>query len=466
MAKPGTDAQPLRVAIVGAGPTGFYAADQLLREKAVVVEIDMFDRLPTPYGLVRAGVAPDHQKIKSVTTAFDKVAAHPRFRFFGAVELGKHVTVDDLRRHYHQMMYTTGAQTDRRMGIPGEDLRGSHPATEFVAWYNGHPDYRDYQFDLSQERVAVVGVGNVAVDVARILSRSPAELATTDIADHALEALRASRVKEVYLLGRRGPAQAAFTNPEIKELGELEDADIVVRPDEAELDALSRAALERSPDRATQKKVEILQGYAVRVPTGKSRRLVLRFLVSPVELIGDAAGRVVAMRLARNELYATPSGTLQAKATDRVEELPVGLVFRSVGYRGVPLPGVPFNESWGVILNEKGRVLNPETKQPVRGEYTAGWIKRGPTGVIGTNKPDAAETVAAMMDDVAAGAVLEPPEATAAAAERLVRERQPEFFSYQDWLRLDAIETARGRAGGRPRVKLTRVGEMHAALGR
>jgi len=466
MAKPGTDAQPLRVAIVGAGPTGFYAADQLLREKAVVVEIDMFDRLPTPYGLVRAGVAPDHQKIKSVTAAFDKVAAHPRFRFFGAVELGKHVTVDDLRRHYHQMMYTTGAQTDRRMGIPGEDLRGSHPATEFVAWYNGHPDYRDYQFDLSQERVAVVGVGNVAVDVARILSRSPAELATTDIADHALEALRASRVKEVYLLGRRGPAQAAFTNPEIKELGELEDADIVVRPDEAELDALSRAALERSPDRATQKKVEILQGYAVRVPTGKSRRLVLRFLVSPVELIGDAAGRVVAMRLARNELYATPSGTLQAKATDRVEELPVGLVFRSVGYRGVPLPGVPFNESWGVILNEKGRVLNPETKQPVRGEYTAGWIKRGPTGVIGTNKPDAAETVAAMMDDVAAGAVLEPPEATAAAAERLVRERQPEFFSYQDWLRLDAIETARGRAGGRPRVKLTRVGEMHAALGR
>jgi len=466
MAKPGTDAQPLRVAIVGAGPTGFYAADQLLRDKAVVVEIDMFDRLPTPYGLVRAGVAPDHQKIKSVTAAFDKVAAHPRFRFFGAVELGKHVTVDDLRRHYHQMMYTTGAQTDRRMGIPGEDLRGSHPATEFVAWYNGHPDYRDYQFDLSQERVAVVGVGNVAVDVARILSRSPAELATTDIADHALEALRASRVKEVYLLGRRGPAQAAFTNPEIKELGELEDADIVVRPDEAELDALSRAALERSPDRATQKKVEILQGYALRVPTGKSRRLVLRFLVSPVELIGDAAGRVVAMRLARNELYATPSGTLQAKATDRVEELPVGLVFRSVGYRGVPLPGVPFNESWGVILNEKGRVLNPETKQPVRGEYTAGWIKRGPTGVIGTNKPDAAETVAAMMDDVAAGAVLEPPEATAAAAERLVRERQPEFFSYQDWLRLDAIETARGRAGGRPRVKLTRVGEMHAALGR
>ncbi|HEY3064407.1 MAG TPA: FAD-dependent oxidoreductase [Methylomirabilota bacterium] len=466
MATPGTDAQPLRVAIVGAGPSGFYAADQLLREKAVVVDVDVFDRLPTPYGLVRAGVAPDHQKIKSVTAAFAKVAAHPRFRFFGGVELGKHVTVEDLRRHYHQIFYSTGAQTDRRMGIPGEDLSGSHPATEFVAWYNGHPDYRDYQFDLSQERVAVVGVGNVAVDVARILSRSPAELAVTDIADHALEALRASRVKEVYLLGRRGPAQAAFTNPEIKELGELDDADLVVRADEVELDALSRAALERTPDRATQKKVEILQGYAVRPPAGKSRRLMLRFLVSPLELIGDAAGRVVSMRLARNELYATPSGTLQAKATDRIEELPVGLVFRSVGYRGVPLPGVPFNESWGVVLNEKGRVLNPETKQPVRGEYTAGWIKRGPTGVIGTNKPDAAETVTAMIEDVAAGAILTPAEPTAAAAERLVRERQPEFFSYQDWLRLDEIEVERGRASGRPRVKFTRVGEMHAALGR
>jgi ferredoxin/flavodoxin---NADP+ reductase len=466
MATPGTDAQPLRVAIVGAGPSGFYAADQLLREKGAVVEVDMFDRLPTPYGLVRAGVAPDHQKIKSVTAAFGKVAAHPRFRFFGGVELGKHVTVEDLRRHYHQIFYSTGAQTDRRMGIPGEDLSGSHPATEFVAWYNGHPDYRDYQFDLSQERVAVVGVGNVAVDVARILSRSPAELAATDIADHALEALRASRVKEIYLLGRRGPAQAAFTNPEIKELGELDDADVIVRPDEVELDALSRAALERNPDRATQKKVEILQGYALRPAAGKSRRLALRFLVSPVELIGDAAGRVVGMRLARNELYATPSGTLQAKATDRIEELPVGLVFRSVGYRGVPLPGVPFNESWGVVLNEKGRVLNPETKQPVRGEYTAGWIKRGPTGVIGTNKPDAAETVTGMMQDVAAGAVLEPAEPTAAAAERLVRERQPEFFSYQDWLRLDEIEVERGRASGRPRVKFTRVGEMHAALGR
>ena len=462
----GTSARPLRVAIVGAGPTGFYAADHLLRNPEVVVEVDMFDRLPTPYGLVRLGVAPDHQKIKFVTNAFDKVAASPRFRFYGGVEFGKDVTLADLQAHYHQIVYCTGAQTDRRMGIPGEDLTGSHPATEFVAWYNGHPDYRDCAFDLSQESVAVVGVGNVAADVVRILCRTPEELATTDIADYALEALRKSRVRDVYLLGRRGPAQAAFTNPEVRELGELADADITAIPQEVELDPLSRAAVERSQDRATRKKVEMLREYARRAPTGKSRRLVLRFLVSPVELISDGAGRVAAMRLVRNELYATSTGALQPRATDRFEELPVGLVFRSVGYRGVPLPGVPFNESWGVILNDKGRVLDPDTKQSIVGEYAAGWIKRGPTGVIGTNKPDAAETVECMFEDLARGAVLEPTRPEAAAAEALVRQRQPNYVSYTDWLKLNEIEVARGRAQGRPRVKLTSVEEMLAALGR
>ena len=462
----GTPERPLRVAIVGAGPTGFYTADHLLRNVQVVVEVDLFDRLPTPYGLVRLGVAPDHQKIKFVTNAFDKVAANPRFRFYGGVEFGKDVTLTDLKTHYHQIVYCTGAQTDRRMGIPGEDLSGSHPATEFVAWYNGHPDYRDCTFDLTQERVAVVGVGNVAVDVVRILCRTAEELAKTDIADYALDALRKSRVKEVYLLGRRGPAQAAFTNPEVKELGELADADVTARPDEVELDPLSRAAVERSQDRATQKKVEILKAYARRQPTGKSRRLTLRFLVSPVELIADGAGGVAALRLVRNELYATSTGALQPRATDQFENLPVGLVFRSVGYRGVPVPGVPFNDSWGVILNDKGRVLDPDTKQPIVGEYTAGWIKRGPTGVIGTNKPDAAETVECMFEDLARGAVLEPTRPETAAAETLVRQRQPNFFSYADWLKLDAIEVSRGRAQGRPRVKLTRLDEILSALGR
>jgi ferredoxin/flavodoxin---NADP+ reductase len=466
MTRPGSEAQPLRVAIVGAGPTGFYATDQLFRQPELVVDVDLYDRVPTPYGLVRAGVAPDHQKIKAVTAAFDKVASHPRFRFFGAVELGRHLSMDDLRAHYHMIIYTTGAQTDRRMGIPGEDLQRSHAATEFVAWYNGHPDYRDLTFDLSQERAAVVGVGNVAADVARILSRTPEELATTDIADYAFEALSASRIREVYVLGRRGPAQAAFTNPEVRELGELAGADITAHPDEVELDPLTRAALERAPDRATQKKVEILQEFSRRAPSGKSKRLVMRFLVSPVELLDDGRGGVVGMRLVRNRLYATATGTLQPKATDQVEELPIGLVFRSVGYRGVPLPGVPFNEDWGVILNEKGRVLDSETKQPLVGQYTAGWIKRGPTGVIGTNKPDAVETVTAMLEDLARDIHLRPADASPETVERLVRERQPQYLSYQDWRRLDEIETRRGKETGRPRVKFTRVKDMLAALGR
>jgi len=461
----GTAERPLRVAVVGAGPAGFYVAEHLLRRPDLVAEVDMFDRLPTPHGLVRAGVAPDHQKIKAVTGAFDKVAAHPRFRFFGGVELGKDVSPGDLRRHYHQIVYTTGAQTDRRMGVPGEDLPGSHPATEFVAWYNGHPDYRECQFDLSQERVAVVGVGNVAVDVARILCRTPEELARTDIAEHALRSLRGSRVKEVYLLGRRGAAQAAFTNPELKELGELPAADVVVVPAEVELDPLSRTALDQANDRAGTKKVEILQSYARRGVTGKPRRLTLRFLVSPVAVLDDGAGAVGGIRLVRNRLVATATGTIQAQATAQFEELPVGLVFRSVGYRGVPLPGVPFDDKWGVVLNEKGRVLDPDTKQPLVGEYTAGWIKRGPTGVIGTNKPDAAETVGAMIEDLEAGHTPEPPEPDAAAAEGLVRQRRPDFVAYADWLRLDALEIARGQARGCARVKFTRVEEMLAALG-
>jgi len=466
MTRPGTEAQPLRVAIVGAGPTGFYATDQLFRQPGLVVDVDMYDRVPTPYGLVRAGVAPDHQKIKSVTAAFDKVAAHPRFRFFGAVELGRHLSVDDLRAHYHMIIYTTGAQTDRRMGIAGEDLQRSHAATEFVAWYNGHPDYRDLTFDLSQERAAVVGVGNVAADVARILSRTPEELAATDVADYALEALSASRIREVHVLGRRGPAQAAFTNPEVRELGELTGADVTARPEEVEPDELTRQVLERAPDRATQKKVEILKDFSRRTPTGKPKRLVMRFLVSPVELLDDGRGGVAGMRLVRNRLYATATGTLQPKATDEFEHLPVGLVFRSVGYRGVPLPGVPFNDDWGVILNEKGRVLDAQSKLPLVGQYTAGWIKRGPTGVIGTNKPDAAETVTGMLEDLARDIHLRPADASPAAVERLVRERQPQYLSYQDWLRLDEIETRRGKETGRPRVKFTRVKDMLAALGR
>lgn len=466
MSQIGTLENPLRVAIVGAGPTGFYTAEHLFKQKDYEVTVDMYERLPVPFGLVRYGVAPDHPKIKSVTKVYDRIAQKPGFRFFGNVEIGKHITVPELREYYHQIVFTTGAQTDRRLNIPGEDLAGSLPATEFVAWYNGHPDYRDYEVDLSHENVAVVGIGNVAMDVARILCRTPEELLKTDIADYALEALRNSKVRNVYVMGRRGPGQAAFTTPEIKELGDMEDTDAYVLPEEAELDALSQAALADSSDRATVKKVEIIQSYAGRAPSGKSRRLTVRFLVSPTELIDDGEGNIACMRLVKNELYATDAGTLRPRATEEIEELPVTMVFRAIGYRGVPIPGVPFYDSWGVILNREGRVIDPETQEPVVGTYTGGWIKRGPSGVIGTNKPDALETVKHMLEDVAAGKMLSPEKTDQADIAAFVQTRQPAFFTYDDWMRLDTLELANGEAVGRPRVKFTSSDEMLSALGR
>ncbi len=466
MSEVGTVENPLRVAIIGAGPAGFYAAEHLYKQKQLTVQVDMYDRLPTPFGLVRNGVAPDHQKIKSVTAVFNRTAKKPGFRFFGYVELGRDISVEELRQYYHAIVYTTGAQTDRTLRIPGADLANHHPATDFVAWYNGHPDFRDYQFDLSQERVAVIGIGNVAMDVARILCRTPEELRKTDIADYALEALSNSNVKEVFVLGRRGPAQAAFTTPEIKELGEMQDTDAFTIPEEVELDPLSEEALAESADRGTLRKVEIIQSYADHHPTGKSRKLTVRFLVSPTEMYGDEEGRVKAMKLVHNELYKTEAGSLRPKATDKTEMLDVGLVFRSIGYLGVPLPGVPFNESWGVILNEDGRVIDPESKAPVTGEYTAGWIKRGPSGVIGTNKPDAVATIELLLEDLANGKLLKPAHPGPDVIEALIAERQPNYFSFADWQKLDAIEIAKGDAQGRPRVKFTSVEEMMDALGK
>ena len=460
----GTASQPLRVAIFGSGPAAFYAAEHLFKQKDLVIDVDMFDRLPTPFGLVRGGVAPDHLKIKQVTKVFDGIAANARFRFFGNVEFGKDITLAELKEHYHQILFATGAQTDRRMGIPGEDLAGSHPATEFVAWYNGHPDFRNHQFNLQVERAAVVGVGNVAIDVARLLSLSREELLESDAADYAVEALANSKIKEVYLLGRRGPAQAAFTNPEIKEVGELKEADILTRADETQLDDLSAASI--AGDRVALKKVEILQSYSVERPLDKRKTLNLRFLVSPVELISDEHGCVQKMRLVRNTLVASDTGSLSAKATDQFEEIEVGLVFRSVGYRGVPLPDVPFNDRWGVILNQAGRVLDATSKQPVVGLYTSGWIKRGPSGVVGTNKPDSVETVTCMLEDLRADKILQPDHADAASIEQLVRERKPDYFSYADWKQLDQLELERGKANGRPRLKFTNIDEMKQALGK
>ena len=458
MSEIGSESNPLRVAIIGAGPSGFYTVSNFLKHKDLHVEFDMFDRLPTPYGLVRAGVAPDHQKDKSVQRAYDKSAQSANFRFYGNVEYGRDIHLDDLRRHYHQVMFTSGAPFDRNLGIPGEELAGSHSATEFVAWYNGHPDFVGREFDLDQESVAVVGVGNVAMDVARILCKTHAELAVTDMADYALDALQNSKVKNVYILGRRGPAQAAFTPPEIKEMGEFEDADVTVPAGEATLDPASAAALEAGGDKNAQKNVTYIEEYASRESSGKSRLLTIRFLVSPTELIGED-GRVTGIKLVKNKLVQGDDGSIRPQATDEEEIIPVGLVFRSVGYLGQPLPEIPYDERNGTINNSAGRV-QADDGSAVTGIYTAGWIKRGPTGVIGTNKTCAQETVGCMVEDLAAGQINMPEDPSAEGAQQLIDARQPDAISYPEWLRIDAEETARGEAAGRPRVKFTDIAEM------
>ncbi len=459
--KLGTGSRPLRVAIVGAGPSGFYAAGALLQQKDYHVSIDIFDRLPAPYGLVRYGVAPDHQKIKSVTKIYDRTIQDSRVRYFGNVELGKDITHEDLKAHYDQIIYAVGALSDRKLNIPGEDLDGSFSATEFVAWYNGHPDFRDRHFDLTQESVAVIGVGNVAMDVTRILAKSVDELAKTDIADYALEALRHSRVKYIHVIARRGPAQVKFTNPEIKELGELEIADVIVKPEDLVLDPASAEAVKE--DRTAQRNLETLQELAERGATGKPRQIHFHFLRSPVEIYGQD-GKVVGMRLEINELRPTETGYIQSYGTGQYEEMDVGLIFRSIGYRSVPIPGVPFYDRWGIIPNDKGRVTETHGGPIVPGEYVVGWAKRGPTGVIGTNKPDAVETVQLMLEDVPNLTPVSEEQARPSAIEELLQSRGVEYIRFEDWKLIDELEVKRGQEQGRPRVKFTSVEEMLEAV--
>ncbi len=459
MTPPGTPENPLRVAIIGAGPSGFYAAEQILKDPETEAQVDLFDRLPTPYGLVRGGVAPDHPKIKSVTRVYERTAAKEGFRFFGNVEVGRDLNIADFERHYHAVMYTFGAEADRELGIPGEDLPGSHAATAFVGWYNAHPDYANREFGLDQVRRAVViGNGNVAMDVSRMLALDDAELRRTDIADHAIDVLDNSAIEEIIVLGRRGPAQAAYTNPEIKEIGELEEADVIVDPADVVLDPDSRAWIESDDaDKTTRVNVEIVAGYAAREPEGKPKRIALRFLASPVEIRGGE--RVESIVIGRNELKMV-DGSLRAVDTGEREEIDCQLVLRSVGYTGVPLSGVPFDQKRGTILNREGRVLEAADGQHRTGHYTAGWIKRGPSGVIGTNKKDALETVTHLLADVAAGALLEPADPGPEAVENLLAERGTSFVSFSGWEKIDHAEVTAGEPHERPRVKFVQVDQM------
>jgi ferredoxin--NADP+ reductase len=463
MSRIGTPENPLRVAIVGAGPSGFYAAEHILKGEDSHAQVDLFDRLPTPFGLVRGGVAPDHPKIKSVTRVYEKTAAREGFRFFGNVKVGHDIEVEDLERLYHAIVFTVGCETDRQLGIAGEHLPGSHAATAFVGWYNAHPDYAEENFDLSCERAVVIGNGNVAMDVARMLALTDHELRQTDTADHAIEMLDAKKIREIVVLGRRGPVQAAFTNPEIRELGEMEDADVIVDPAEVELDPASAAFLSSDDaDKTTRVNVETLRDFAERKPEGKRQRIVLRFLASPIEIGGD--GKVEKIVIGRNELVEE-GGSLRARDTGEREELECGLILRSVGYTGIPIAGVPFDESRGLILNEGGRVLDSHDGGHKLGHYAAGWIKRGPSGVIGTNKKDSLETVQHLLADVESGTLLEPADPEPSAVEGLLAGRGIRFVSFEDWQAIDEAEVGRGEPHGRPRVKFVRVEEMLDALG-
>jgi len=449
--------RPLCVAVVGSGPAAFYAAGHLLASEEPRVEVDLVERLPTPWGLVRLGVAPDHPNLKTVSRAFEKVAQRPGFRFLGNVEVGRDVTYDELRGLYDAVVFAVGSQTDRRLGIPGEDLAGSWAATELVAWYNGHPDFQELPFDLSVERAVVVGVGNVALDVARMLALTPEELAPTDTTDSAIEAISKSGLREIVVLGRRGPVQAAWTSTELQEMGELAGADVFVDPAELELDEASAAELAAASN-VVQRNMEILRGLAAREPEGKPRSVHLRFCVSPVAIHGEE--NVEAVEIVRNRLEPDERGRVRAVPTGEREVIPCGIVFRSVGYHGVALPDTPFDEANGTMPNAGGRVLD-EAGMPVPGVYCAGWIKRGPTGVIGTNKKDATETVDLLLEDARAG--LLPVSPAGRSIDALLTERGVEVVTYAGWEAIDAVERGRGEKEGRPRVKLCTWDELLAA---
>lgn len=452
----GSSQNPLQAAIVGSGPSGFYAAEALLRANHVV-HVSMFDRLPTPFGLVRGGVAPDHPKIKQASLVYDKIARLPGFVFFGNVTVGRDITVDELRARYHAIVFACGASVDRRLDIRGEELPGSHAATDFVGWYNGHPDYRGCTFDFSHEVAVIIGQGNVAADVCRMLTTPVDTLRKTDIAEHALEILAESRIREVHVVGRRGPAQAKFTNAELRELGKIPGCASIVEAQDLVLNAESETELRDVHNQVAIKNLEIFRDFAALSADGAQRRIRFRFLESPIELVGD--DRVRAIKLVKNRLQGKPFHQV-ACATDEQVKIPCGLVFRSIGYRGVAMPGIPFDDRRGVIPNQDGRILNGNA--PLVGLYATGWIKRGPTGIIGTNRADSVATVKSLLEDIP---VLDgSAKAGADAARALLEARGIRIVNYDDWLRIDRAEVARGEPKGKPREKFIRVEDMLGIL--
>ncbi|WP_040801088.1 FAD-dependent oxidoreductase [Nocardia higoensis] len=452
---PALGSGPLRVAIVGSGPSACYAAEELLAHRDLDLAITMFERLPTPLGLVRYGVAPDHQKTKAVAQAFGRTLNRKELSLELNVEVGVHISEEELLDFHHAVVYATGAARGRELGIPGEDLPGVHPASDFVAWYNGHPDHAAHRFDFSAERAVIVGNGNVALDIARILVSDPATLARTDIADHALEALSQSRIREVVIAGRRDPAAAACTVPELLGLGRIPGVDIVVgRGGTGD----GMGEVERG-DYRTRLKTRMIADFAAGSTGSADKRIRLEFLRSPQAVHGQ--GRVESIDLAHNEPIGDGSGAV--RATGEVDRLECGLVLTAVGYRPAPMAGVPLRADGGAVAHDLGRVVGADGA-PVPGRYVTGWAKRGPSGVIGTNKPCSAESMASLLADFAAGA-LSAPTRSLDELEALLAQRQPLRIGKQGWKAIDAAERRNGRAGRRPRVKFVDTQEMLGAAG-
>lgn len=459
--KLGSAERPLRVAIVGSGPSGFYSAGALFKSELNIV-VNMFERLPCPYGLVRYGVAPDHDKIKNVTAVYAKIANHDQFHFFGNVNIGKDITIHQLRKFHDAVIFAYGADSDRKLGIVGEELQGNHTATEFVAWYNGHPDFRDCEFDLSGDTAVIIGQGNVALDVARILCKTVEELKNTDIASHALEVLSKSNIRKVHVIGRRGPAQAAFTPTEIREFGELDDCVPIVNPDDLTLNEASQQELTDPQNAQKKKNVEILHDLAkIKNDGAKSREFYIHFRKSPAAIYDkDEDGRLDRMYVENNELIGEPNKQ-KSRGTGEKETLGCSIVFRSVGYRGTPIEGLPFDDRYGIIPNDEGRVSDAEHVST--GLYTAGWIKRGPSGVIGTNKPDAEETVQHLLEDLEA--LIPGKNPSNEMLINLLKEENVRFITFPEWIKVDEEEIKRGSLVGKPREKFVNVDDILAFLG-
>jgi len=442
----------IHIAVVGSGPSGFYAAEAVLRS-GLNIQVNMIERLPTPFGLVRSGVAPDHPKLKQSILVYERILNQDGFNFFGNVTVDKDVSIKDLLKTHHAVIMACGAPLDNRLNIPSEDLKGSHAATAFVGWYNGHPDYRDHEFDFKQKTAIIIGQGNVAADVCRILSKPIDALRNSDIAEHALDALSECQIEEIHVIGRRGPVQAKFSPKELRELAEVPEVASLVDAGDCNIGDQCELELADPKNLSSEKNLDLFKSFSDLQHLDEARKIKFRFYLSPQKIHGTET--VEGMTFSRNQLDGR-AFCQTVIPTGQTEYIPCGLVFRSIGYRGVPFNEIPFNETQGKIPNELGRVIQDGKAMP--GVYVTGWQKRGPTGIIGTNRADSIETVDCLLADMAELQTIA--KSGTVELRALLRKRNVQIVGLEDWRKIDALEINRGKKLGKPREKFTRVDEM------